>query len=163
MTEEFKKIDEFDNYSISNLGNVRNDKKGTFIKGIKNSTGYLQVHLSKNGIPKWFKIHRLVGIAFIENVNNCKEIDHINRDKLDNRLNNLRWANRSQNNANKGKKQNTTSTFIGVSFYKPSNKWLSQIQIDKKKKHLGLFKTEIEAYEFRQKYILDKNLTEFYN
>ena len=161
--EEFKKIDELDNYSISNLGNVRNDKKGTFINACKDGGGYLIVQLYKNGIPKVFKIHRLVGIYFIENVNNYKEIDHINRDKLDNRIENLRWANRNQQNANKGKKQNTSSTFIGVSFHKVANKWCSQIQIDNKKKHLGSFNTEIEASEFRQKYILDNQLTEFYN
>jgi hypothetical protein len=162
MDEEFKIIDDFD-YSISNLGRIRNDKKGTFLKGSKNTWGYLVVNLYKNGIPKVFKIHRLIGIYFIENVNNYETIDHINRDKLDNRVENLRWANSSQQQANRGKIKNTSSTFIGVSFHKPTNKWYSQIKKDNKNKNLGYFNTEIEASEFRQKYILDKNLQEFYN
>ena len=161
--EEFKKIDEYINYSVSNFGRVRNDKKGTFLKGNKDGNGYLMVRLSKNGIPKRFKIHRLVGIYFIENVNNYEMIDHINRNKLDNCVDNLRWATRSQNNANRGKKQNTSSNFKGVSFYKASNKWKSQITINKKPKYLGYFSTELEAFECRQKYIFENNLQEFYN
>jgi hypothetical protein len=90
-------------------------------------------------------------------------IDHLNRNKLDNRIQNLRWATSSQNQANRGKFKNSSSTFIGVCFDKATNKWCSKIQINKKRKNLGYFKTEIEASEFRQKYILDKNLQEFYN
>jgi hypothetical protein len=165
MTEEFKKIDEFDNYSVSNLGNVRNDGTGRIKKGCKNGKdGYLRVCLSKNNIKKTFDIHRLVGIAFIENINNYKEIDHINRDKLDNCVDNLRWATRSQNSANRGKFKNTSSIYKGVYFYKRDNKWSSYIkEKDKKQKNLGRFHTELEASECRQKYIIEYNLQEFYN
>jgi hypothetical protein len=164
MDEEFKKIDDFDNYSVSNLSRVRNDETGTFIKGCKDGNGYLIVQLYKNKKPKMFKIHRLVGIYFIENVNNYETIDHISRDKLDNRVCNLRWANRSQQQANRGKFKNATSIYIGVHFDKDRNKWRSYIkEKDKKLKHLGYFKTEIEAYNFRQNYILNNNLAEFYN
>jgi hypothetical protein len=162
MTEEFKIVDGY-NYSISNLGRVRNDKTGTFKKGINNGKGYLRVHLYKNNIPKSFLIHRLIGIYFIENVNNCKEIDHLNRNKLDNCVDNLRWATSSQNQANRGKKQNTTSIYKGVSFDKVRDKWISRISKDNKQKYLGFFLTEIEAFDCRKKYILDKNLQEFYN
>ena len=161
--EEFKKIDEFDNYSISNLGNVRNDETGRILKGSENGRGYLRVCLSKNNIKKTFNIHKLMGIAFIENINNCGEIDHINRNSLDNRVDNLRWVSRSQNQANGGKRQNKSSIYKGVSFHKASNKWLSQITIDKKQKNLGYFLTEIEAFDCRQKYIIENQLTEFYN
>jgi hypothetical protein len=83
---------------------------------------------------------------------------------LNNRVDNLRWATRSQNTANQGKRQNTSSIYKGVSFYKTFNKWRSYIkEKDKKLNHLGYFKSEIEAYNFRQNYILDKNLAEFYN
>ena len=163
MTEEFKKIDKFDNYSISNFCRVRNDETGRILKGFKDGDGYLQVKLYKNGIKKMFKIHRLVGIYFIENVNNCGEIDHINRDNTDNRIENLRWATHSQNTANRGKFKNNSSIYKGVRFDKQRNKWCSQITIDKKRKFLGYFLNEIEAFECRKKYILDKNLQEFYN
>jgi hypothetical protein len=163
MTEEFKKIDDYDNYSVSNLGNVRNDGTGRIRKGCKDGGGYLIVGLHKNGIQKMFYIHRLIGIAFLENCNDCKEIDHINRNNTDNRVENLRWATRSQQVANRGKFKNKSSTFIGVSFDKTNNKWLSQIRINNKNKNLGRFNTELEAFECRQKYIIEYNLQEFYN
>ena len=161
--EEFKKIDDYDNYSVSNFGNVRNDKTGIIRKGWKNNRGYLIVDLYKNKIPKKFSIHRLIGIAFIENVNNYETIDHINRDILDNRVENLRWANRSQQEANKNKRQNTSSKYKGVCFHKHTKKWYSQITIDNKKKNLGLFLTEIEAFDCRQNYIINNHLEQFYN
>ena len=164
MTDElFRKVNDYINYSISNLGNVRNEKTGIIRKGSKNSDGYLVVGLYKNGIRKFFSIHRLMGIAFIENVNNCGEIDHVNRNKLDNRLENLRWVTRSQNTANRGKFKNSSSQFVGVYFNKSSKKWSSRISKDKIRTCLGYFLTEIEANDARQKYILDKNLQEFYN
>ena len=49
MEEEYKKIDGYDNYQVSNLGNVRNIDTGMILKHIKNRWGYLQVGLSK----KW--------------------------------------------------------------------------------------------------------------
>ena len=48
-------------------------------------------------------------------------------------------------------------------FDKKNNKWLSKITINNKPKHLGRFHTELEAYNFRQNYILNNNLAEFYN
>jgi len=162
--EEFKKINDYINYSVSNFGKVINDKTGRILKAGKDKDGYLIVGLYKNGIPKkWFKIHRLVGLHFIENVNNYETIDHINRNSLDNSVENLRWVSRSQNQANRGKFKNSSSIYKGVSFHKRDNKWFSKITIDKKLKYLGYFSTELEAFECRQKYILDKNLTEFYN
>jgi hypothetical protein len=165
MDEEFKKIDDFDNYSVSNLSRVRNDETGRILKAGKDGGGYLFVYLSKkNKKPKMFKIHRLVGIYFIENINDYKEIDHINRNSLDNRIENLRWVSRSQNKANRGKFKNATSIYIGVSFDKDRNKWRSCIkEKDKKRKYFGYFNTELEAFVARQNYILNNNLAEFYN
>ena len=162
--EEFKKIDDYDNYSVSNFGSVRNDKTGIIKKGWKNNRGYLMVDLYKNNIGKKFSIHRLIGIYFIENVNNYETIDHINRNKLDNRVENLRWANRSQQEANKNKRQNTSSIYKGVCFHKRNNKWCSHIkEKDKKLNNLGSFNTEIEAYNSRQNYIINNHLEQFYN
>ena len=162
MTEEFKIVDGY-NYSVSNLGRVINDKTWRILKGNKDSSGYLEVGLYKNKKPKMFKIHRLVGIYFIENINNYKEIDHINRNSLDNRVENLRWATRSQNTANRVKFKNSSSIYKGVSFYKPSNKWCSRIRIDYKTTSLGYFNTEIEAYNSRKNYIINNHLEQFYN
>lgn len=165
--EQWKLINNYNNYSVSNFGYVRNDKSGRILKPIDNGDGYLFINLSKNGIRKNFTIHRLVGLHFLPNWKAYKEIDHRNQDKLDNRVLNLRWATRSEQCANKTKQQNTTSKFIGVSFHKIKNKWVAHIRCQKllggKRKYLGYFETEDEANSSRQKYIIDNHLEDFYS
>ncbi|MGA2172192.1 MAG: AP2 domain-containing protein [Sedimentisphaerales bacterium] len=72
-------------------------------------------------------------------------VDHRNGDSLDNRRANLRLATRLQNQWNRRKSKNTTSRFMGVSFYKRHGKWAAYINIAKKRIHLGHFDSEIEA------------------
>lgn len=72
-------------------------------------------------------------------------IDHINGDGLDNRRCNLRSCINSQNQMNKGSKRNASSKYIGVSWDKALSKWRAQIIKDRKRTHLGLFNSEIEA------------------
>ena len=59
---------------------------------------YLSVTLTINNKPKQYLVHRLVALAFIQNTNNYKEINHKNEDKTDNRVENLEWCDRSYNN-----------------------------------------------------------------
>lgn len=76
------------------------------------------------------------------------EVDHRDRDGLNNRRSNLRLATRSQNNANRGKqrrKGGTTSRFKGVFWYPRTGKWLTQIRVDRKQYYIGYFTDEIEA------------------
>ena len=73
--------------------------------------------------------------------------DHINRNVLDNRRENLRLANYTQNQQNKPKCRNNKSGFKGVSFHKMTNKYQACIGIDNKMVHLGLWPTPKEASE----------------
>lgn len=93
--ETFKKIENFNNYSISNLGNVRNDKTGRILKYHTKPNGYKQVQLGRKITPQY--IHRLVAIAFIPNIHNKPQVNHINGDKGDNRVENLEWVTASEN------------------------------------------------------------------
>lgn len=77
-------------------------------------------------------------------VPNGSEIDHINRDKLDNRRCNLRVASHSQNNCNKPIPISNKSGAKGVIWHKAAKKFQAQICLNKKAKYLGLFPT-IEA------------------
>ncbi len=91
------------------------------------------------------KIHRLVANEFIENPDNKPFVDHINRTVNDNTIKNLRWVSKSENSMNRTKQQNASSTYKGVSFNKPANKWHARIKLDGKNKHLGYFASEKEA------------------
>lgn len=76
-----------------------------------------------------------------------KEIDHKNRDPLDNRRSNLREATRSENCANRGINSNNTSGFKGVDFHKSSGKWRARICVNRKSIDLGLFDKPHDAHE----------------
>jgi len=92
-----KAIAGYPNYSISIDGIVYNTKKNKQLKPVLSNTGYLKVTLCNNGTRKDFNLHRLIGIAYIENHNNYPMINHKNGIKSDNRLDNLEWCSASQN------------------------------------------------------------------
>lgn len=73
------------------------------------------------------------------------EIDHINRNPSDNRIENLRIATATENARNKGDYANNKSGYRGVTWHKSSSKWMAQIKVFKKNIHLGLFNDPAEA------------------
>ena len=93
--KEWRKIELNNKYSVSNKGEVRNDKTGRILKTNTSTSGYKQVMLGHKTVPQY--VHRLVAKAFIPNPENKPQVDHINGDKLDNTLANLRWVTRSEN------------------------------------------------------------------
>ena len=143
--ELFKPIDGYDNYLVSNFGNVKNSKTNRILKPSTHKKGYKLVVLRKNGKSKTFTVHRLVGIAFLENPDNKQMIDHIDENKSNNNVKNLRWATQKDNSCNRGKTKNNKSGFKGVSFHKPSKTYRAQIKINDKYKNLGHFKSAEEA------------------
>ena len=144
--EEFKDIEGYNGvYAISNMGNVLSKKYKThrIIKTNINNSTYRRVVLIQNGIKKEHPVHRLVAEAFIPNPEEKPVVDHINSIKSDNRVENLRWATRIQNVANKH--GYSASGFKGV--YIDRNKFRTQIVIDGKIKCLGSYSTAEEAHE----------------
>lgn len=73
------------------------------------------------------------------------ELDHINLNKVDNRIDNLREATRTQNYANRPALRISASGVKGVSWHKKTGKWVAQISASHRKYHLGLFETKGEA------------------
>jgi hypothetical protein len=151
--EIWKTIKGFEDYQISNIGNIKSLKFGRelLLKQNKNTKGYLCVGLQKNNIRFSKRIHQLVAENFL-NHKPCgmiKVVDHINNIKTDNSVNNLRIISNRENSSKRLKKY--SSIYTGVYWHKKAKKWCSIIQINKKNIYLGLFITEIDAYNKYQK------------
>jgi len=149
--EEYKTIDDFENYEVSNLGNVRNKKTGRILKQRFDKYGYCRVNLYNDKKMTVKKIHQIVANAFIENPENKPIIDHIDGDKLNNNVENLRFATNIENSHNSKIPKNNTSSVKGVSFNKRDKKWISYIKIDGIRVHLGSFDNLTEAKKARVK------------
>lgn len=104
---EYMDIPEYPNYKIDRNGNVVNKKTLRILKPRTDCHGYKSLKLYNSEGPKNKKIHRLLGMCYIENPNDKPMIDHINRIRTDNRLENLRWVNASENCLNRGPYKNS--------------------------------------------------------
>lgn len=103
MKEVFKDISGYEGkYQVSNLGHVKSlNYNGTgkekILQSTDNGYGYYRIHLFKNGKVKSYYLHRLVAQAFIKNPENLPEVNHINQNKKDNRVDNLEWVSSKYN------------------------------------------------------------------
>lgn len=99
----WKKIERNDNYSINENGEVRNDSTN-HIKNpfVNKANGYLTVDLYRNNKSEKVPIHRLMAEAFIPNLENKATVDHIDGNRKNNSIDNLRWATYSENNSRFG-------------------------------------------------------------
>lgn len=93
--EKWKHIKHYEEYQISNLGNIKRNNK--ILKPFKNTKGYYQIDLFKKGKRERFLIHRLVANAFIKNNNNYSIINHKDENILNNNIENLEWCTQKYN------------------------------------------------------------------
>lgn len=85
------------NYEVSNLGRVRNKKTHHIRKFEYEEKGYCRLNIQVNKKTKYYPVHRLVAIAFIPNPENKPQVDHIDCDKNNNAVSNLRWCTNLEN------------------------------------------------------------------
>ena len=103
IEEEWKLISGYIKYEVFNFGRIRKIKYGHILKQWQDKHGYLVAGLYKEQIKKIHRVHRLVAQEFIDNPSNKSYIDHIDNNKQNNCVNNIRWASRSENHMNKNK------------------------------------------------------------
>ncbi|MDT3429186.1 hypothetical protein J2Z22_004786 [Paenibacillus forsythiae] len=125
-------------YEVSNLGRVKRlsnsaTRKEKMLKPQIQRDGYQRVTLYKKGQKKRKAIHRLVAIAFIPNPENKEQVNHLDADKLNNKLANLQWATR---------KENITHA-ITLGLMKKTNKAVIAIHLDSGEQYQ--FKSQTEA------------------
>jgi len=134
-------------YEVSNLGRVKSTrfKKVRLLKSPVNGSGYPQVGLSIKGNTKYFYVHKLVAMTFLNHKpnDNSLVIDHIDNDKLNNKISNLQLI---THRLNASKDRNGgTSKYVGVCWSKASSKWGASITINGRQKNLGVFSCELKA------------------
>ena len=99
MDEQWRRIESHPKYEVSSCGRVRRRDR-ILIATLRGSTRakYYELHLGRG---KTYRIHRLVAEAFLPNPDGKPFVDHIDRDKLNNNVSNLRWVTKSENLMNR--------------------------------------------------------------
>ena len=136
-TALLKELFDYDNGNLIWRVDKYRSRKGT-IAGSKDNKGYMQIKLNQ----KVYRLHRIIWLWHGREL--PEQLDHIDRNKLNNRIENLRASTPSMNQWNTCKSDN------GVSFHKASNKWRARIKINNKEIYLGIFNNQEEAKLVRE-------------
>ena len=110
--EQWRVIEGYENYMISNLGNVWSITNKKMLNPTDNGNGYKRVHLCSHGEKKRISVHRLVVQAFIGEIAEGLEVNHINHNRADNRLINLEIISHSENLRDRTSSKVNQFTFV---------------------------------------------------
>ena len=84
-------------YQASNLGRIKSIRAKKIMSTEKHSRGYPQINFHVNGVRKILYIHRIIAETFLENNDKLKTVDHIDENKKNNSINNLKWCSQNEN------------------------------------------------------------------
>jgi len=144
-----------ENYLIYPSGKVWSKASKRYLKAREHTAGYLIVNLNKDGKGKNHYIHRLLGEYFIQNPYNYNQIDHIDRNRKNNKLNNLRWVSASQNQHNTNISKNNTIGVKNISIHNKTKLYIYEKMINGNI-HKKYFRTLEEAIQYKINY--EKNM-----
>lgn len=145
----WKAITEYPSYEVSDAGEVRNVITGRVLKTKTSGIRYHKVVLCPG--MKHMSVHRLVALHFIENPENKPQVDHIDRDRTNNHVSNLRWVTSSENRLNTDYHKKTDGNdHIKVTPYQRF-----EVRITGRTAVSKCFKTLDEAIAFRDQWMID--------
>lgn len=151
----FETIEEFPDYSINEDGEIYSHIYNRILKSHKDSaTGYFKIQLRKDKKTYCVFVHRLLAQTFIPNPDNKPTVDHIDRNRTNNNITNLRWATNSENTINSDYSHIKKDGLHNISKDKYSNSYRVSITT-KFVLHRKSFKTIEEAIIYRDQFILD--------
>lgn len=141
-------------YTLHRDGRVYSDFKGAFKTTRLDAYGYAIVDLSLDGTRVTAKLHRLLAVHFIgEPPTSMAEVDHINGDRADNRIENLRWVASAENKWNRHVPRESASGLRGVRYRaEKRNPWQAYGHLGKRFKSLGHFPTADDAVAARAQF-----------
>jgi hypothetical protein len=149
-------------YQVNKLGEIKSVERFQknknkiiqefLLRKTKDNNGYERVFLSKNGKTKTYYVHRIVADNFITKIAGKEEINHIDRDRENNNVENLEWVSHKENiihsarcGAYSEKRKNNTSGYCGITFDKKDRKWKVRVTKTGARKFIGVFDTKDEA------------------
>jgi len=140
-------INGYPNYLIYPSGKVYSKASKRYLKKWLGNRGYYCYTIEKRNIL----VHRLIAEHFIENPDNKPFVDHIDRNRTNNKLNNLRWATRSENNQNTAVQKNNKIGIKNILYDKNVKHWRYKKMFNGKY-HQKTFKTLEEAIQYKINY-----------
>ena len=134
-----RKVKGYDDYWVKPNGDIISTKGKTekILKSADDGKGYRKVVLSNKGKRRCLFVHRLVAEAYLDDWNPKLQVDHIDRDKLNNNVTNLRMVTQSENNFNTDAK--------GYYYNKQKKRYMASIKAYGEYIYLGVYETEEEA------------------
>lgn len=158
MKENWRVIKNFEEYHVSDQGNIFSTKTGRLLTCHEDHKGYLRVSLYKDKKKRTFKVHRLVAETFLPNPCDLPEVDHIFGERKDNQAAHLRWVSKSENTRNTSSCKKAVSKYNGVDFHRSTGKWRAGVFFNGKSKYLGLFAEETSAAKAFNLFCVENNL-----
>jgi len=146
-------IQDYPNYLIYDDGRVYSKNKNRFLKPYLDKDGYYMIGLYKNCKKKVFKIHRLIALHYIPLVDGKDVVDHIDQNKINNDISNLRWVTKSENGINRGVQSNNKLGHKNIRLRTDCNLYEVNIYRNGKVVYGKSFKTLDEAIIGRDNYL----------
>jgi hypothetical protein len=130
--------------------NRLNDK---YLKQNISNMGYIFYNLCKNGFSKTVYLHKIIADLYLDNPLGLTIVDHIDGNKQNNNVENLRWCSQRENiHYYTSKRESKSNNYVGVFRRWDNKKWVAKIYINNKQKYIGSFDSEQEAYDAYEKY-----------